>query len=264
MWQMTAIVYVAIGLGFALFSRSRGVIEEGIAISGIADGSYSALVVIGFKVAVYSASILLWPIITYRLIGTQNAQAATKLRDQHLQEAATMGIFDIFKGNNNEEKQEIAKDETIYTQFASATADLLGDTSGDLVRLSRFSPPNVGDQMPNGYGEFGLTPSNPIPLNFSTGSGQYLSSLGTESCRRVSFEFTDSVDSDVVPKEMRELLSFTKPIEVAVIYANGVEVATLYVLPCFTRDSSKAPRGFKIFPLSAEEVREIKSWGRLS
>jgi len=61
-----------------------------------------------------------------------------------------MGLFDLFKKKNDDPMNDLLK----------AFADGIGD-SGLSV-----------DELPDGYGEFGLNKTNPIPTNFSFGSDE--------------------------------------------------------------------------------------------
>lgn len=238
MWQMITILYATIGLSLVLFTRARGVISDSIADADIITGSNTSWRVNVFLTIAYSSAVLLWPIFVHSWFANHNA---TKPSNHYLEKEKTMGLFDLFGKKRNETNGENSK-----------VGDIFGEYLATMKRISHFSPLDVGDQIPHGHGEFGLTPSNPIPLAFNVDEPRYFSLLRTESGKEVTFEVVDVVDSEVVSREIRALLPFTKPIKEIAISANGIKVATLYSLSYFTRDSNKAPRGFKLIPLSAE------------
>lgn len=168
-----------------------------------------------------------------------------------------MGLFGLFGKKTNDAKVETSESRSIFDEFNSATAQMLGpEYQSSMERISRFSPLTVGDQFPNGYGEFGLTPTNPIPLTYNDDNPKYFSLLRTEFWEKVTFEVVDVVDSDVVSPEFRALLPEINPIQEIAISVGGITVATLYSLACCTRESHKAVRGFNLIPLSAEEDSE--------
>lgn len=93
------------------------------------------------------------------------------------------------------------------------------------------------DELPNGRGEFGMTPSNPIPCKTVFGSTAYLGSLRTLDGTKVVYERAGSVDSEVSPH----------PVDVYEIsHPNGQQLATLFISPYQKRISSKVPKGFKL------------------
>ena len=55
------------------------------------------------------------------------------------------------------------------------------------------------DELPNGRGEFGWDPANPIPCNTVFGSTVYLSRLRTPDGAKVVYKRVASVVSDVSP-----------------------------------------------------------------
>lgn len=93
------------------------------------------------------------------------------------------------------------------------------------------------DEMPNGRGEFGMTPSNPIPCKTIFGSTAYLGRLRTPQGTKVVYERTGSVASEVSPH----------PVDAyAISHPNGEKLATLFISPYQKRISAKAPTGFKL------------------
>ncbi|TXL82049.1 hypothetical protein FHP25_03020 [Vineibacter terrae] len=93
------------------------------------------------------------------------------------------------------------------------------------------------DELPNGHGEFGLSPSNPIPCKTVFGSIAYLARLRAADGGKVVYERAFSVVSDTVayPVDAYEIS-----------HPNGGKLATLYISPYQKRISGKAPSGFKL------------------
>ena len=58
-----------------------------------------------------------------------------------------------------------------------------------------------GDEMPNAQGEFGLTPSNPIPCKTVFGSTAYLGRLRTLEGKKVVYKHLGSYVSNVSPHQ---------------------------------------------------------------
>src|SRR6185437_11558788 len=89
------------------------------------------------------------------------------------------------------------------------------------------------DDLPNGYGEFGLVVTNPIPTVSVTGSNYYLGRL----------RFNDlPVTATRIGSTSSEVTSGM--IDMYVLDANGQRVGTIYVCPYHKRNSKKAPEGF--------------------
>ena len=93
------------------------------------------------------------------------------------------------------------------------------------------------DEMPNGQGEFGMTPSNPIPCKTVFGSTAYLDCLRTLEGAKVVYKRAGSVTSDLFPH----------PVDAyEILHPNGQKLAALFISPYQKRISGKAPRGFKL------------------
>lgn len=93
------------------------------------------------------------------------------------------------------------------------------------------------DELPNGVGEYGITPSNPIPCRTITGSTAYLNQLRATDGARVTYERIGSVTSGVTPY----------PVDAYRIYSlSGENLATLYLSPYQKRVSAKPPTGFTL------------------
>jgi len=137
-----------------------------------------------------------------------------------------MGLLDIFKRK---------KERTLY--------DELMDIPGMREQKKLFdimSEANKGgcttDVMPEGIGEFGLEPTNPIPTNTIQGSILYLGGLRTESGQKVNNKRLGSL---TVP-------NIQKPIDKYLITSQeGEELAIIYISPYQAINSKKAPRGLR-------------------
>jgi hypothetical protein len=93
------------------------------------------------------------------------------------------------------------------------------------------------DEMPNGRGEFGFSPSNPIPCNTTFGSAAYLSRLRTLDGTKVTCKRIGSFASDITPY----------PVDgYEVAHPNGQKLSTLFISPFQKRMSAKPPRGFTL------------------
>ena len=90
-------------------------------------------------------------------------------------------------------------------------------------------------ELPGVFGEYGLSPSNPIPTKTILGSTSYLERLRTPDGEKVLFERIGSFPSEVT----------AQPVDgYAIKNPSGVELATLYLSPYQKRNSGKIPRGF--------------------
>lgn len=91
------------------------------------------------------------------------------------------------------------------------------------------------DELPGASGEFGLSPSNPIPTKTILGSTNYLERLRTSDGEKVLFERIGSFSSEVT----------AHPVDgYAIKLPGGADLATLYLSPYQKRNSGKVPRGF--------------------
>ena len=111
--------------------------------------------------------------------------------------------------------------------FIKMQQELWGDNSSGCAE----------DEMPNGIGEFGIEPTNPIPVNtVELGSKKYLAGLRAEDGSKVNSERIGSQTVD----------NIEKPIDSYIItHEDGSEIATIYISPYQAKNSKKAPRGLK-------------------
>ena len=92
------------------------------------------------------------------------------------------------------------------------------------------------DEMPEGYGEFGLTVTNPIPVCTVLGNIVYLSKLKTANGEKITYERRGSTGSQNI-KAM---------IDVYEVFCLNRQIATLYICPYNKKNSNRAPSGFII------------------
>ena len=137
-----------------------------------------------------------------------------------------MGFFDLFKKK---------KERTLY--------DELMDLPGMKEQIELFeimSEANKGgcttDEMPEGIGEFGLVPTNPIPVNTVQGSILYLGGLRAMDGTRVNNKRLGSLGADNIQKPIDEYL---------ITHQDGDELAIIYISPYQARNSRKAPKGLQ-------------------
>lgn len=102
--------------------------------------------------------------------------------------------------------------------------------------FSKSSNPKGSDKdvMPEGYGEFGLEITNPIPASSIPDSYFYLNSLRTKNGSKITFNRIGSMSAP----------NISHTIDAYSISANGQELATIYICPYNKKTSNKAPKGF--------------------
>jgi hypothetical protein len=93
------------------------------------------------------------------------------------------------------------------------------------------------DEIPQGYGKFGLEKTNPIPVYGVPSNETYLTSLRTKNGERLRWRRVGSI----------EISNIVKPIdEYEIFNAEGNTIAFIYLSPYHWKTSKKAPEGFKI------------------
>lgn len=95
------------------------------------------------------------------------------------------------------------------------------------------------DTMPDGYGEFGLEVTNPIPVNTVMGSVTYLGKLRTLNGTKIQYERICSTSAKNVDQAIDEYA----------ILENGQKITSLFICPYNKKNSERPPKGFKISPL---------------
>ena len=137
-----------------------------------------------------------------------------------------MGLFDIFR----KKKQKSAYDELMDIPGMKEQKELF-ELMSEMNKAGCTE-----DEMPNGIGEFGLVPSNPIPTNTVQGSILYLGGLRTTDGKSVNNTRIGSFGAE----------NIDKPIDAyKITHQNGSEIATIYISPYQAINSKKAPKGFE-------------------
>jgi hypothetical protein len=131
-----------------------------------------------------------------------------------------MGLFNFF-GKNKKEEQEAA-------ELLKAMIQFQVESSKDGVET---------DDIPKGYGPFGLCKTNPVPTRGLTGSIEYLSRLRTKDGHAIESSRTGSTSAEDVISGMIDMYSISK---------GGVNLGTVYLCPYNKKNSGKSPEGFRL------------------
>ena len=95
------------------------------------------------------------------------------------------------------------------------------------------------DIIPEGIGEFGYDVTNPIPVNTVFGNTAYLGRLRTLNGIKVRYERKGSTGA----------ANIKNPIDIYDIFEDEKKIATLYISPYNKKNSTIAPKGFKLIHL---------------
>lgn len=98
-----------------------------------------------------------------------------------------------------------------------------------------FAQGVMADQLPKGYGEFGLELTNPIPTISIRSSNEYLSRLRFRG---------QTVDSNRSGSHQSPVTAGA--VDIYDLTQSGQHVGTVYLCPYHRKTSSKAPRGFTL------------------
>ena len=138
-----------------------------------------------------------------------------------------MGIFDLFK----KKEPKSLWDELMDMPEVKEQKDL-----HDAMNAMN-SGGCTTDEMPNGIGEFGIEPTNPIPVNtVELGSKIYLAELRAPDGSKVNNHRIGSQTVDNIEKLIDSYL---------ITHENGDDIATIYISPYQAKNSKKAPKGLK-------------------
>lgn len=91
------------------------------------------------------------------------------------------------------------------------------------------------DDIPKGYGPYGLCKTNPVPTCGIPGSYEYLLRLRTKDGRPIENSRIGSTSAPDVTSGMVDMYT---------ISSDGVSLGTVYLCPYHKRNSGKAPEGF--------------------
>lgn len=93
------------------------------------------------------------------------------------------------------------------------------------------------DKIPQGFGEFGLDQTNPIPVYGIPSNKTYLNSLRSPNGEVLRYRRNGSI----------KVSNIVKPVdEYEIFNSAGDIIAKLYISPYHWKTSTKAPSGFKI------------------
>ena len=92
------------------------------------------------------------------------------------------------------------------------------------------------DEMPEGYGEFGLEITNPIPTSSVLESYNYLNNLTTNSGEKITYQRIGSMSAP----------NIEAIIDGYNIFSKDCEIATIYICPYNKKTSSKTPKNFNL------------------
>jgi hypothetical protein len=131
-----------------------------------------------------------------------------------------MGLLDFF-GKKKKEDQEAAELLKALIQYQMESRKDGVDT----------------DDIPKGYGPYGLCKTNPVPTRGIHGSNEYLSRLRTKDGRSIESSRNGSTNKEDVTSGAIDIYSIT---------SGGVSLGTVYLCPYHKRNSGKAPEGFRL------------------
>lgn len=146
-----------------------------------------------------------------------------------------MGFFDIFK----RKKFEIPKSDWTTWMPREYADDLLNFIKSN-------SQACQSDEIQQGFGEFGLEKTNPIPTYGIPSNEVYLRSLRTSNGEVLRYRRNGSFEVDNIEKRVDEYEIYN---------FSGEIIAYLYLSPYHWKTSSKAPIGFYFKGESKENVR---------
>jgi hypothetical protein len=104
--------------------------------------------------------------------------------------------------------------------------------------MAGFGTNNDGldvDELPNGFGEFGHSVTNPIPVKGIVSNEKYLSKLRTQNGERITWQRERSVKSENIEHAIDVYNIFNAELN---------HIADLYISPYHKRISNKIPKGF--------------------
>jgi hypothetical protein len=123
-----------------------------------------------------------------------------------------------------------------YLSGESMYMDRINAMAGSNLITSELHQNGVdSDELTNGFGEYGLTKTNPIPTISADGSNDYLSRLRYNK-QNISYVRTGSVTAPEITNA---------PIDVYAITYLNTNLVNIYICPYHRRNSKKVPKGFE-------------------
>ena len=170
-----------------------------------------------------------------------------------------MALFDIFKRKSQQEKNEIKFNKLRELSKIKEKRSIMHE----MIISSEHDNSNL-DQNPDGFGEFGLDKTNPIPVNGIDNIPAYIDKLryeytsvsgsGTKTYNPVTFQRTIDSDETIIgsSKPLNEPIaaSTSSPnikghIDVYNLYSfGGNKLAKIYINCYSLITSNKVPNGF--------------------
>ncbi|MDR1504472.1 MAG: hypothetical protein LBT43_18655 [Prevotella sp.] len=98
-----------------------------------------------------------------------------------------------------------------------------------------FNDGCISDVIPGGYGDYGLTETNPIPVKGILANEAYLSKLRTFKCEELNWERLGSTRASNIERPIDIYHMTTK---------KGVDMGNIYISPYQNHTSTKAPMRF--------------------
>ncbi len=141
-----------------------------------------------------------------------------------------------------------------------AVLDHLRPSANQLRNTGETAPENASyDQLPNAYGKFGLSRTNPVPCSAEPGALlAYLLSLRKDDSAlglKITIKQLRTVAClDVTRHPIIEYCA--SPFSISGGAAKGYAPENLFVIPKFSFNSPRPPTGFYYFDLSTENVGE--------
>jgi len=93
------------------------------------------------------------------------------------------------------------------------------------------------DEIPNTIGQFGLSPTNPVPVHFIPSNDIYLGRLRTKDGQPIKWERDGSLSIPSIEKSVDKYKIFD---------STGKFLTHIYISPYHKKTSKKAPKGFEI------------------
>lgn len=133
-----------------------------------------------------------------------------------------MGLFDTFGGKKKPGKREA--EDFLETLLMEDEANMRTDAVSS-------------DELPNAYGPFGLSETNPIPTRGIKESYEYISKLRTLDGRPFDAGRIGSTTAPEVTKAC---------IDIYELSVDGQDIAIIYICPYHMANSIKVPEGFTL------------------
>ena len=155
-------------------------------------------------------------------------------------ETLVMGIARHDDGLSDAQIEKFAK--YVFTKQFKQRSGITDPTFIEaFLNAQGFLSDNYGglkyDEIPGGYGEFGITMTNPVPVNGILSSDKYLGRLVTVDGLNIKWNRLGSGGAD----------NIDHPIDIYTITdSNDQKRDTIYISPYHPSTSNKAPKGYKI------------------